>query len=400
MYFSISKQNFYKPLDYISGPAQGAGQDSINGNVLLNVIKNNNRYPNIDSQYVLELVCTDNDIEMKSIIGIYSDEVVEGGITVKVKSLLDIIKSFEDETFITIKYDESDNRVYIKTNSNDFNICAVPANGFPRIDTSDMCFDMKIRRKELLTIMETTQSAILQENYRYYLKGMRFSFDKNNPMEVNIFTSDAHRVSIQKGILNEPCIVPEDYITGGFIIPKKGVTEIIKLLSIDKNNPDEEIVLSVSDNSLNTVINGICIVCKLIKADVYPDFFSFIPQVCNKIMVLKRTYLKSCLKRVIILSNHHFPAVKFVIKNGLLTIKCKNNHHEEAKELIDLCSYEGDDIELAFNPHYIIDVCDNMTTEKLKISLSDMSSCALIEPLPNKDEEVSYARYLVNRVKM
>ena len=108
MYFSISKQNFYKPLDYISGPAQGAGQDSINGNVLLNVIKNNNLYPNIDSQYVLELVCTDNDIEMKSIIGIYSDEVVEGGITVKVKSLLDIIKSFEDETFITIKYDESE----------------------------------------------------------------------------------------------------------------------------------------------------------------------------------------------------------------------------------------------------------------------------------------------------
>ena len=144
MYFSISKQNFYKPLDYISGPAQGAGQDSINGNVLLNVIKNNNLYPNIDSQYVLELVCTDNDIEMKSIIGIYSDEVVEGGITVKVKSLLDIIKSFEDETFITIKYDESDNRVYIKTNSNDFNICAVPANGFPRIDTSDTCFDMQI----------------------------------------------------------------------------------------------------------------------------------------------------------------------------------------------------------------------------------------------------------------
>jgi DNA polymerase III sliding clamp (beta) subunit (PCNA family) len=68
--------------------------------------------------------------------------------------------------------------------------------------------------------------------------------------------------------------------------------------------------------------------------------------------------------------------------------------------LIDLCSYEGDDIELAFNPHYIIDACDNMTTEKLKISLSDISSCALIEPLPNKDEEVSYARYLVNRVKM
>jgi hypothetical protein len=116
---------------------------------------------------------------------------------------------------------------------------------------------MKIRRKELLTIMETTQSAILQENYRYYLKGMRFSFDKNNPMEVNIFTSDAHRVSIQKGILNEPCIVPDDYVTGGFIIPKKGVTEIIKLLSIDKNNPDEEIVLSVADNSLNAIINGI-----------------------------------------------------------------------------------------------------------------------------------------------
>lgn len=397
--FSIGREDLYKPLEQVSGPAGiNPNGDIITANVLLQVIKNSNKSNIKDAEYVLQMLCTDTEIEMISEIGLFCDNIQEGETTVNVKKLLEIVKSLPDGSYINFTLDDNEGKnLVISTNKNKFFLSTLPADKFPKIDVLNTIFSLKISSQELLTLMKTTVFSIAVESYRYFLNGMRFSLDSNLPKTLNIFTADGHRLSMQKGELLEDCIIPDSYEEDGFIFPKKGVSEVIKLLSIDKDNEEKVVVLSISKNSLKTQIDGITLISKLIAAK-YPNVLSVIPTNCHRFIIINKDSFKSTLQRVSILCNSKNPAIEMTMSNNVMTIKAKNSQHEEASEVVDMISYEGDDFEIAFNAKYFIDICNAISTSKIKISMSESSNNAMIEPLPSEDEEISYARYIVSRV--
>ncbi|MGN1393765.1 MAG: DNA polymerase III subunit beta [Succinivibrionaceae bacterium] len=394
--FSIGREDLYKPLEQISGPAGiGPKGEVITSNVLFVVTKNNNDYIK-DANYVLQMTCTDTEIEMITEVGLFSDDIEEGDVTVNVKKLLEIIKSLPEGSYITFKHDSKDERnLVLETSKNKFYLVTLPTSQYPNIDVLNTAYTLKIEGSKLLNLMKTTFFSMAQESYRFFLNGMRFSINHEEPSVLNIYTADGHRLSLQRGDLLEPCIIPEICNDKeGFIFPKKGVSEVIKLLSIEKESIVE---FFISNNSLKTTINGITIISKLISA-VYPNVLSVVPNKCTRFIVVNREDFKSTLQRVSILCNSKSQAIEIIVNNNVLMIKAKNNQHEEASEIVDMINYDGDDFELAYNVRYFIDVCNAINTKKIKISMAESSNNAMLEPLPEKDEEASFARYIISRV--
>ncbi len=69
---------------------------------------------------------------------------------------------------------------------------------------------------------------------------------------------------------------------------------------------------------------------------------------------------------------------------GQLKIQANNPEQEEAEEEISV-DYEGSSLEIGFNVSYLLDVLGVMTTEQVRLILSDSNSSALLQEAGNDD---------------
>lgn len=69
---------------------------------------------------------------------------------------------------------------------------------------------------------------------------------------------------------------------------------------------------------------------------------------------------------------------------GLLKIQANNPEQEEAEEEIAV-DYNGSALEIGFNVSYLLDVLGVMTTEQVRLILSDSNSSALVQEADNDD---------------
>ena len=67
-----------------------------------------------------------------------------------------------------------------------------------------------------------------------------------------------------------------------------------------------------------------------------------------------------------------------------MKIQANNPEQEEAEEELQV-DYDGGSLEIGFNVSYLLDVLGVMTTDQVRITLSDSSSSALLQEAGNDD---------------
>lgn len=404
MKLSITRESLLKPLERISNISlSSGGQGQVLGNVLLNVFQNDDPNGELkDAPYILQLTCTDNELEMSTKLGLYSPDIECGSTTVSVKKLVEIVRSLP--VTVIVNFDLVGSNLLISTSKTKAKLSTLPAAQFPGIDTTETLYQVLLDSKELSTLIKLTEFALTVDNYRAFLRGMKFEFSGNY---VYAYGADGHRLSIYQGKTLEPVEFPDDIDDNGFIFPKKGVGEVRKLLSYsEKENSEENVIFYVSKNCIKTTINGITLISKLIDAK-YPPIRNIVPEKCSRFITLEREYFKEVLRRAAILCNNKNNAVTFEVSNNELIINASNSQHEESVEKVEsICECNGEEFQIAFNVQYIIDVCNVLTTPNIKLSLSNSSNNLKIEaiyPLEEKNEEFALetnALFVISRFQI
>ena len=396
--FSVTREDILKPVEMISGPAPTGDDklvDAIIKNVYLSAFKVNHEeddslYPNLkEAEYGLLMKCTDTEIEMMTAIPLLNSfEIEEGETTVSVDKLKSIIKSLPEGSIINFSLEA--NNVKVATQVNTFNLVTQPAIQFPSIDSSEPIYSLLIKKNSLLNLLRSTSLSLAQDNYRMYLKGMRFSFDEKI---LHVYAADGHRLSMNNCELEDITFYdePEDK---GFLCPKKGVMELIKVLEQNKEL-EEPITLTLSRNCLKTNVGNVILVSKLIDLE-YPPVETLIPNSCEiYITVDKEEFLQS-LRRVGILSSKT-NSVDLLLDKRQLVLSSRNNFNEEAKEVLVPIECSDNTNEIIMNSNYLIDICKAISNKQIKISMSITSKNALIEPICSENEEINNAKYVVSR---
>jgi len=85
-----------------------------------------------------------------------------------------------------------------------------------------------------------------------------------------------------------------------------------------------------------------------------------------------------------ILTTDKFKGVRCVLAPAALKISSTNTDQEEAQEEAEI-AYKGDAIDIGFNVTYLLDVLNHLKVDKIKISLGDANSSALITGGDNAD---------------
>jgi DNA polymerase-3 subunit beta len=76
--------------------------------------------------------------------------------------------------------------------------------------------------------------------------------------------------------------------------------------------------------------------------------------------------------------------VRLVLGNDQLRIICTNSEQEEAEEELEV-AYKGEALDVGFNITYLVDVLQNMATERVQLAFGDANSSALVT-LPERDD--------------
>lgn len=358
MHFTIQREALLKPLQLVAGVVERRQTLPVLSNVLLVV----------EGQQ-LSLTGTDLEVELVGRVSL-EDAAEPGEITVPARKLMDICKSLPADALIDIRLD--DQKLLIKAGRSRFSLSTLPANDFPAVEESSSSLGFRLPQGKMRRLIERTSFAMAQQDVRYYLNGMLLEVQSG---ALRAVATDGHRLamcSIEAATIEQ---------TGKHqvIVPRKGILELARLLMEDE--ADVDIVLG--QHHIRAMTAEFTFTSKLVDGK-FPDYERVLPRGGDKFVGAERQQLREALSRTAILSNEKYRGIRLMLVAGLLKIQANNPEQEEAEEEI-VIDYNGSALEIGFNVSYLLDVLGVMTTEKVRLILSDANSSALLQELDNDD---------------
>ncbi|MGN8248580.1 DNA polymerase III subunit beta [Pseudomonas sp. SMV7] len=357
MHFTIQREALLKPLQLVAGVVERRQTLPVLSNVLL-VVQGQ------------QLSLTGTDLEVELVGRVQLEEPAEPGeITVPARKLMDICKSLPNDALIDIKVDEQ--KLLVKAGRSRFTLSTLPANDFPTVEEGPGSLTCNLEQSKLRRLIERTSFAMAQQDVRYYLNGMLLEVSRNTLRAVS---TDGHRLALCS--MSAPIEQDERHQV---IVPRKGILELARLLT----DPEGMVSIVLGQHHIRATTGEFTFTSKLVDGK-FPDYERVLPKGGDKLVVGDRQSLREAFSRTAILSNEKYRGIRLQLAAGQLKIQANNPEQEEAEEEISV-DYDGSSLEIGFNVSYLLDVLGVMTTEQVRLILSDSNSSALLQEAGNDD---------------
>ncbi len=357
MHFTIQREALLKPLQLVAGVVERRQTLPVLSNVLLV----------IEGQ---QLSLTGTDLEVELVGRVALEEPAEPGeITVPARKLMDICKSLPSDALIDIRVDEQ--KLLLKAGRSRFTLSTLPANDFPTVEEGPGSLTVTLPQANVRRLIERTSFAMAQQDVRYYLNGMLLELGGNLLRAV---ATDGHRLAMCS--MAAPLEQSERHQV---IVPRKGILELARLLT----EQDADVAIVLGQHHIRATTKEFTFTSKLVDGK-FPDYERVLPKGGDKLVVGERQELREAFTRTAILSNEKYRGIRLQLANGLLKIQANNPEQEEAEEEVAV-EYSGSTLEIGFNVSYLLDVMGVMTTDKVRLILSDSNSSALVQEFDNDD---------------
>ncbi|MCM2280513.1 MAG: DNA polymerase III subunit beta [Bdellovibrionaceae bacterium] len=318
----------------------------------------------------LKVFATDLEVSLTDEVSLIKG--VPGRVAVNAKNLFEIIKELAEGPIQLAK--KENNWLEIKQNRSVFNIVGIGAEEYPVFPTYSTDDFMKIDASVLADMIEKTIYSVSNDETRYHLNGVYFERGLEDGKDVyRMVATDGHRLSL----VDRKAEAKAKGASGnaqGVIIPRKGLTEIRKLLDSISGNFE----MAIEGSQLIVRTSSTVLMVRLIEGK-YPNYQQLIPQNLSRHAHVSRETLLSSLKRVSLLSNQKYKGVTLALSPGRLEITSNNPELGDAKEEIE-CRYKGAELKIGFNARYILDILNSFDDDEVDIELNDQLSPGLIRP--------------------
>ena len=227
-------------------------------------------------------------------------------------------------------------------------------------------------------MIDKTIFAVSPDEARYNLSGVYV--ESNAPGSARMVATDGHRLAM---IERE---VPGFRMETGAIIPRKGLSELRKILDV---GGDAEVRLSL-DGQLAYLKRGNTEVSMRLVEGEFPDYRGVIPKQSKYKIAVKRDLLFAAIKRAAIFSSERYHGVKFALSAGTLTVSSTSPETGEASESLDV-DFKSEEFAIGFNASYVqqaLGVIPQGSDSTVELGLSDDVSPGVIRT--ETDQQYTY----------
>jgi DNA polymerase-3 subunit beta len=244
---------------------------------------------------------------------------------------------------------------------------------FPKEPIADDTTSFNLSSTALVTAINKTLFAVSNDDLRPAMTGVFFEMDKKG---LQFVATDAHRlVRFKRKDAGSPK-------TDSMIVPKKPLTLLKSALP---DNADE-LTINYNNNHLFVKHGTTQLSCRLIDAR-FPDYKVVIPADNPYKLTVNRADFQSALRRVSVFSNKSTNQVVLNISGSELQLAAQDvDFSFEGTERMK-CQYDGEDLQIAFNARFLIEMLNATDSEEVRIELSTSTKAGIIKPVDQDNEE-------------
>jgi len=358
MKFIASSSQLLKQLQHINGV--------INANTVLPILEDflfeieNNK---------LTVVATDLETVMRIQMDIEARE--SGRVCIPARILMDSLKNIPDQP-LTFTIDKNF-AIEITSDNGKYKVMGENPDNFPKEPTADDTTSFTMKSSALVTAINKTLFAVSNDDLRPAMTGVYFELDKDY---IQFVATDAHRLVRYK---RTDVSCPR---SDSFIVPRKP----LNLLKSALPDNDDEITISYNSNHLFVKHGTTQMSCRLIDAR-FPDYKVVIPTDNPYKLMVDKSGFQSALRRVSVFSNKSTNQVALNITGSELQLAAQDvDFSFEGNERMN-CQYDGEDITIAFNARFLIEMLNAADNYEIRMELSTPTRAAIIKPIEQQDND-------------
>jgi DNA polymerase III subunit beta len=358
MKFIVSASALLKQLQQISGVIGANTVLPILEDFLFEVEKNK-----------LSIVATDLETVMRVTMDIEAKD--SGKVCIPSRILMDSLKNISEQP-LTFNIDKNF-AVEITSDNGKYKVMGENPDNFPKEPAADETSSFTMPSEAFLTAINKTLFAVSNDDLRPAMTGVYFELDKKG---FQCVATDAHRL-VKYRRTDVSCPGADN-----FIVPKKPLN---LLKSVLPSNSDE-LKVSYNSNHLFVEHGSAQMSCRLIDAR-FPDYKVVIPTDNPYRLVVAKSDFQGALRRVSVFSNKSTNQVVLSISGSELQLAAQDvDFSFEGNERMS-CQYDGEDLQIAFNAKFLIEMLNAAEGDEIKIELSTSTKAGIIRPSEAQENE-------------
>jgi len=313
------------------------------------------------------LLLTATDTELTIEKKIKADIMAEGEILVSGRLFSEFVKKLVDSS---IELNLTGGQLKINYMDSEGVFSVLPASEFPKLPgVAGQGFN--IDTKDLRELITKVSFAASRDDSRPILKGILITTEAD---KITAVALDGFRLAICNRKLKN---IPQN--NARIIVPERILTEISKFLTDDK----AVVTVGIDKSHIIMNVDNVMITARLLEGE-FINYSAIVNVKNDKKITVSKPLLENSLERAAILfKNTSNNLVKCDVREKTLLIT-SNSEAGNIKETVAV-KYEGQDILIAFNSRYLLDVLKSVADEFININIDTPFNPCTITPIKGDD---------------
>jgi len=290
----------------------------------------------------LTLTATDKEVGLRLVMDQVEVE-QPGESLIPADKLIQIIRECQEPT-VTLESEKQ--ALFIRSGESTFKVYGFdPAEAPPVKEFDEAKVDCEIGAGELLLLITRSLFAAADEHSRYAINGVLL---ERKGKSINMIATDGRRLAVASGSASSGSG------ESSCIIPSKALGIMRRLL----RNNEAAVRLSIDENQIHVHVDdggGQASLSSTLVEGRFPPFEDVIPKDQDKRVVFDRDTLSAAVRQAALLTNEDSRSVRMHFGNKQLVLTSHAPEMGEAEVHLDLPEYDGEEIEIGFNPNYLSD---------------------------------------------
>lgn len=338
MELAIERSSLLNGLSLVQGIVERRTTVPILGNVLIE-----------SKDGLLQLAATDLEVGIRTAIPCNST--TQGTITLNARKLFEIVREAAATEILLRSLDKD--WVEIKCGRAKFKMMGLDPRSFPAMpgqgeaqagkgaQRKTQKAELSIGTDILSAMIDRTIFSVSPDETRYNLSGVYIESPALGACRM--VATDGHRLAmIDREVIDFT-------MEGGAILPRKGLTELRKLLDL----AGEANVTLLIESQLGWLKRGTTELSMRLVEGEFPDYRGVVPKESKYAVTVGRDALQAAIKRAAIFSSERYHGVKLALAKGEMTVSSTSPELGEANETID-ADFKGEEFSVGFNSAYLL----------------------------------------------
>ncbi len=322
----------------------------------------------------LRMVATDLDMTIVT----ECPAVVHGGgrATIESKVFQNLVRSLPEEEFSLRQDGES---VEISCGRFHSRIAVADPSEYPTVPEVPEAGDYALPLDLFQLMLDRVAFAITKDDPKFQLNG---ALVKLIPGEIEIAATDGHRLAMVRAKAPTGSLPFEQQL-----FPRKLLAEFARFA-------DDRVRMTAGDNHLGFLMGERTLVSRIVELR-FPQYERVIVRDNPSRARVDRKELLASLRRVSLMAHEKARGVRFRFgSGGELTLASIGYERGSAEETLSV-TYQGDNLEIALNAAYLIDVLQVLLCDTVELQLRDSNTQCVVVPVDDDSRLEEYIYVLM-----